>query len=137
MIVTSLILRGLMGPLFLAGIFLALKPPADPCEMQVKDGPNGLLWHCTPRIDAPCTNCDVNGVCRQIVVELGSDLTHFCICLDPVGGNSKRDECYSIVTIDLNTGIVSIDCRNECCLFECPDAAGPYPAFIDPCKCGG
>ncbi len=137
MIVTSLILRGLMAPLFLSGIFMALQPPAEPCEMHVKDGPNTLLWSCKPKINDPCTSCDVNGVCRQLVFDLGNDLVHECLCIDAVGGKTKRDECYSRVTVDLSTGVVSIDCLNECCLFNCPPAAGPYPAWTDPCTCGG
>ena len=108
---------------------LALAPPK--CDMHVKDNLPGLLWHCVPAGGA-CSNCGGAGTCKGQVVGIGVE-SHTCSC----GGTT--DACWTTVDFDTDTGLFDIECGNTCCSVECPQpAAGAvYPAYVDPCPCGG
>jgi hypothetical protein len=134
-----LLARVLLAPLFVYCLSLAVAIPPDPCEMQVKDGPHTLLWHCKPSNGKPCANCDVTGVCQSYAVEVGGAVLHWCVCNGTTA--SSFDDCYTTVKFDQGTGTITILCENECCIellvprCKNPAPGAAYPKWADPCPC--
>jgi hypothetical protein len=106
-------------------------PPVPPkCDMEVKDGPNGLLWRC---VEATCSNCGISGTCTHEAAPFGQYIMEGCICKG--AGGQAGDACSTVLTVDTITGAVGISCWNFCCGTPCPAPGGPYPGWSDPCPC--
>jgi hypothetical protein len=105
-------------------------PAPGPCDVDVKDGLNGLLWHCST---STCSNCGNIGSCESSVV--GSPIeSHTCSC------SGITAACYSTIQFNTTTGIVKIKCADTCCSVDCLQPGVPlpaYPNYTDPCPCTG
>ena len=107
-----------------------------PCDMQVKDGLNGLSWRC---ITGDCDQCGVTGHCRLFIELNGYVTIESCDC-EGADGQVAPADCTTNINVHSQTGIISIFCWNSCCENLCPaipEVQPPYLVWTDPCPCPG
>lgn len=109
-------------------------PVPSPCDMQVKDGPNALLYHCVPGSSDSCQNCEVTGLCKPVSYQIGHLIISECWCTSAT--SKSQDACSTTVEFNDVTGSIDVLCQQVCCDNDCPPyPGGPWPVYTDPCPC--
>jgi hypothetical protein len=83
--------------------------------------------------------CAVGGICKKTAFPItigGVDYTFdMCHSKSLTTGEVGNADCCTTIKINEDMGVIEIQSSKWCCPRPCPAAAGPYPAWVDPCPC--
>lgn len=119
-------------------VHTTLMPPPQQCKMQVRTFEWGTGMRCIP-LQEECENCAVPGFCEFSDADMGGNVhIYSCKCVNAAGVGVESD-CFTMLTVDLDTFEESVTCGNLCCDppkgCKSPAPGTVWTSWTDACPC--